>query len=92
MIFVLNVKFQIIHNSKIFYKYKCNTCKDVFIGKTKYYSLFRQYEQQGKSIFTEKQLKYKKMLLQHNKKNRYCYTYLEFEDSKFVSEVTINLH
>ena len=45
-------------NSKVIYKYKCNICNDVYIGETKRHLLVRQYEHIGKSILTEKPLKY----------------------------------
>ena len=45
-------------NSKVIYKYKCNICNDVYIGETKRHILVRQYEHIGKSILTEKPLKY----------------------------------
>ena len=45
-------------NSKVIYKYKCNICNDVYIGETKCHLLVRQYEHIGKSILTEKPLKY----------------------------------
>ena len=45
-------------NSKVIYKYKCNICNDVYIGEAKRHLLVRQYEHIGKSILTEKPLKY----------------------------------
>ena len=45
-------------NSKVIYKFTCNICNDVYIGETKRHSIVRQYEHLGKSILTEKQLKY----------------------------------
>ena len=45
-------------NSKVLYKFKCNTCNSVYIGKTKRHLLVRQYEQLGLSVFMEKALKY----------------------------------
>ena len=45
-------------NSKVIYKFKCNICNDVYIGGTKRHFLFREYEHLGKSILTEKNLKY----------------------------------
>ena len=45
-------------NSKVIYKFKCNICNDVYIGETKRHFLFREYEHLGKSILTEKNLKY----------------------------------
>ena len=45
-------------NSKVIYKFKCNICNDVFIGETKRHFLVREYKHLGKSILTEKNLKY----------------------------------
>lgn len=45
-------------NSKVLYKYSCDTCNSVCIGKTKRYLSVRQYEHLGTSIFTNKLLKY----------------------------------
>ena len=45
-------------NSKVIYKFKCNICNDVYIGETKRHFLVRGYEHLGKSILTEKNLKY----------------------------------
>ena len=45
-------------NSKVIYKFKCNICNDVYIGETKRHFLVREYEHLGKSILTEKNLKY----------------------------------
>ena len=45
-------------NSKVIYKFKCNICNDVYIGETKRHFLVLEYEHLGKSIFTEKNLKY----------------------------------
>ena len=45
-------------NSKLLYKFTCNTCNSVYLGKTKRHLLVRQYEHLGKSIFTNKDLKY----------------------------------
>ena len=47
-----------IINSKVLYKYTCDTCNSVYIGKTKWNLLVRQYEHWGTSIFTNKALKY----------------------------------
>ena len=44
-------------NSKVLYKYKCDICNNVYIGKTKRHLIVRQYEQ-GKSIATDKPLRY----------------------------------
>ena len=45
-------------NSKVIYKFKCNICNDVYIGETKRHFFVREYEHLGKSILTEKNLKY----------------------------------
>ena len=37
---------------------KCIICHDVYIGETKLHLLFHQYEHLGRSILTEKPLKY----------------------------------
>ena len=47
-------------NSKVIYKFKCNICNDVYIGGMKRHFLVREYEHLGKSILTEKNLKYTK--------------------------------
>ena len=36
----------------------CDTCNSVYIGKTKWHLLVRQYEHLGLSVLTEKALKY----------------------------------
>ena len=40
------------------FKFKCYICNDVYIGEIKRYFLLREYEHLGKSILTEKNLKY----------------------------------
>ena len=40
------------------YKFKCNICSDLYIGETKRHFLIREYKDFGKSILTEKNLKY----------------------------------
>ena len=45
-------------NSKVIYKFKCNICNYVYIGETKRHFLVCEYEHLGKSILTEKNLKY----------------------------------
>ena len=45
-------------NSKVLYKFKCNTCNSVFISKTKRHLLVRQYEHLALSLQTEKAIKY----------------------------------
>ena len=44
-------------SSKVLYKYKCDICNNVYIGKTKRHLIVRQYEHLGKSIATEKPLR-----------------------------------
>ena len=45
-------------NSVLLYKSMRNTCKSVYIGKTKRYYLVRQFEHLGLSVFTNKALRY----------------------------------
>ena len=45
-------------NSKVTYKLQCNICNDVCIGETKRHFLVCEYL--GKSVLTEKNLKYSK--------------------------------
>ena len=45
-------------NSNVIYKYKCNICNDVYISETKRCLLIHQYKHLGRSILTEKLLKY----------------------------------
>ena len=45
-------------NTNVIYKYKCNIYNYVYISKTKGQLLVRQYEHLGRSIQTEKSLKY----------------------------------
>ena len=45
-------------NSNVIYEYKCNICSDVYINETKRHLLVCQYEHLGRSILTEKPLKY----------------------------------
>ena len=45
-------------NSMQLYKFTCNTCNSVYIGKTKRHYLVRQFEHLGLSVFTNKALKY----------------------------------
>ena len=45
-------------NSKVIYKFKRSICNDVYISKMKRHFLVREYEHLGKSITTEKNLKY----------------------------------
>ena len=45
-------------SSKVLYKYKCDICNNVYIGKAKRYLIVRQYEHLGKSVATDKPLRY----------------------------------
>ena len=45
-------------NSKVIYEFTCNIRNDVYIDETKRHVLVREYEHLGKSIITEKNLKY----------------------------------
>ena len=45
-------------NSMLLYKFTCNTCSSVYIGKTKRHYLVRQSEHLGLSVFTNKALRY----------------------------------
>ena len=45
-------------NLKVIYKFKCNICNDVYIGEKKRHFLACEYKHLGKSILTEKNLKY----------------------------------
>ena len=45
-------------NSMLLYKFTCNTCNSVYIGKTKRHYLVRQFEHLGLSVFTNKALRY----------------------------------
>ena len=45
-------------NSKVLYKYNCDICNNVYISKTKLHLIVRQYEHLGKSIVTDKTLRY----------------------------------
>ena len=40
------------------YKYRCDICNNVYIGKIKRYLIVHQYEHLGKSIATDKPLRY----------------------------------
>ena len=59
------LKDQILHaiNSKVNYKYISNICKGVYIGETKRHLLVHQYKHMGKSVFTNKLLKYNERML-----------------------------
>ena len=45
-------------NSNVINKYKCNICNDGYISETKCHLLVCQYGHLGKSILSEKRLKY----------------------------------
>ena len=45
-------------NSNVVHEYRYNIYNDVYIGETKRHLLVRQYEHLGRSILTEKPLKY----------------------------------
>ena len=45
-------------NSMQLYKFTCNTCNSVYIGKTKRHYLVRQFEHLGSSVFANKALRY----------------------------------
>ena len=45
-------------DSKVLYKYRCDACNNVYIGKTKRHLIVRQYEHLGISIATDKPLRY----------------------------------
>ena len=45
-------------NSKVLYKYKCGICINVYISKTKCHLIVSKYEHLGKSIVTDKPLRY----------------------------------
>ena len=45
-------------NSMLLYKFTCNTCNSVYIGKSKRHYLIRELEHLGSLVFTNKALKY----------------------------------
>ena len=45
-------------NSMLLYRFTCNTCNSVYIGKTKRHYLVRHFEHLGLSVFTNKALRY----------------------------------
>ena len=65
------------------YKFKCDTCNSVYIGKTKWHLLVRQYEHLGLSVLTEKALKYTEKgetaIRKHYHQNEHCCTVDNFE-------------
>ena len=79
-------------NLKEIYKLKCNICNDVYIGETKRHFLVREYEHHGKSILTEKNLKYtekdfaaiKKHCHNHcHTANTFCFSLVGKADNKY---------
>ena len=70
-------------DSKFLYKIKCDTCNSVYIGKTKWHLLVRQYEHLGLSVLTEKALKYTEKdetaIRKHYHQNEHCCTVDNFE-------------
>ena len=63
-------------NSKVLYKFRCDTCNSVYIGKTKQHLLVRQYEHSGLSFLSEKALKYTekdaRAIRKHCYENKHC--------------------
>ena len=45
-----------MYQFKSVYKYKCDICNNVYIGKTKRYLIVRQYEHLDKTIASDKPL------------------------------------
>ena len=45
-------------NSMLLYKFTCNTCNSVYIGKSKRHYLIRELEHLGLLVFTNKALRY----------------------------------
>ena len=45
-------------SSKVIYKYKCNICNGIYIEETKYHLFISQYDYEGKSVLSDKLLKY----------------------------------
>ena len=70
-------------NSKVLYKFKCDTCNSVYIGKTKRHQLVRQYEHLGLLVLTEKALKYTgkdtTTIRKHCHENKHCCSMDNFE-------------
>ena len=60
---------------QVLYKFKCDNCNSVYIGKTKRYLLVCQYENLGLSVLREKALKYTKdvtAIRKHFHDNEHC--------------------
>ena len=81
-------------NSNVIYKYKCNICNDVYIGETKRHLLFRQYQHLGRSILTEKPLKYNEKDATAVRKNCHCqkifvFSYLSYLSARSTLKKTI---
>ena len=76
-------------NSKVLYKFKCNTCNSVYIGKTKRHLLVRQYEHLGLSVLTNKALKYtEKDATVIRKHCHQCEHYCTVDNFKIVGNAT----
>ena len=58
-------------NSMLLYKFTCNICNGVYIGKTKRHYLVRQFEHLGLSVFTSKALTYSD--IDATTKRKYCH-------------------
>ena len=56
--FRFNDQIPIYMNSDLIYKYKCNISNHAYIGEIKRHIFVCQYEHLGRSILTEKPLKY----------------------------------
>ena len=69
-------------NSKVVCKFKCNICGDIYI-QTKRHFLVHEYEYFGKSILTEKNLKYTKNYATAIR--RHCYNHCHTADTSCFS-------
>ena len=65
-------------NSKVICKFMCNICNDIYI-QTKRHFLVHEYEHFGKSILTEKNLKYAKKYATAIR--RHCYNHCHTADT-----------
>ena len=63
-------------NSKVLYKYKCDICNNVYIGKTKHHLIVRRYKRLGKSIAIDKPLKYSDKCATAIRKHRHSLDHL----------------
>ena len=72
-------------NSKIFYKFKCNICNDVYFGETKHHFLVHEYEHLGKSILTEKNLKYTGERCYYHTSDTSCFSSVGNAANKYCS-------